>query len=108
MNFFATLPLPNELYLLVNCLRRNDPRVVDTYLEHLHTAIEDVDLYQRMNSLHSRTVFPLPPHLAEEYEVIDLELCQCMDMAKARCRKFKMGAKKWSPAFKKARIALEH
>jgi len=31
-----------------------------------------------------------------------------MDKAEANCRRFKMGAKKWSPALKKARTAFEY
>jgi hypothetical protein len=89
-------------------LKLNDPRIVKKYLEHLHNAIEDADMYQRMNTLHARTVHPLPQHLADEYESIDVELCVCMDRAEEHCRKFKTGRYKWSPAYQRARTELEY
>ena len=61
-----------------------------------------------MNTLHSRTVFPLPQHLADECEDLDVELCPCMDRAEEHCRKFKTGRHKWSPAYRRARLALEY
>jgi hypothetical protein len=65
-------------------------------------------MYQRMNTLHARTVLPLPQHLADEYEDLDVELCACMDRAEEHCRKFKTGRHKWSPAYRRARKELEY
>ena len=82
--------------------------MVKKYLEHLHQAIEEADMYQQMNTLHARTVHPLPPHLADEYKDLDVELCACMDRAEEHCRKFKTGRHKWSPACRRAKKELEY
>ena len=100
--------IPPHTHPAARRLKLNDPRIVRKYLEHLHQAIEDADMYQRMNTLHARTVHPLPQHLADEYESIDVELCACMDRAEEHCRKFKTGRYKWSPAYQRARAELEY
>jgi hypothetical protein len=100
--------IPPHTHPAARRLKLNDPRIVRKYLEHLHKAIEDADMYQRMNTLHARTVHPLPQHLADEYESIDVELCACMDRAEEHCRKFKTGRYKWSPAYQRARAELEY
>ena len=45
--------------------------------------------------------------MADEYESLDEEICDCMDSAEKNCRKFCMGAVKLSPTYKAAVQTVE-
>ena len=51
-----------------------NPRVVINYQTHLVKACYDYDIFTKMDSLHQRTVYPLPPHMEEKYEELDKEI----------------------------------
>ena len=59
----------------------NDPRVVDKYLAYLHETFIEYDLFQRMNILHTNTVYPLTAIMKKEYESIDEIVTHLMDKA---------------------------
>ena len=88
-------------------LKLHDPRTVDRYLELLHDYMCTRNIYHRMNHLHSVTVYPLPLAMADQYERLDDEICECMDLAEKKCRKFRMGAVKFSPTYKAAVQTVE-
>jgi len=90
-----TLPTARQLKL-------HDPRIVTKYLDLLHDSMLRKNIYYRMNFLHSKTVYPLTPAMADEYESLEEEICDCMDSAEKNCRKFRMGAVKFSPTYKVA------
>ena len=93
---------------LARRLKLDDPRVVEKYLTYLHSSMKDHNLFQRMDLLHSKTVYPLPQHLIEEYERIDELVNRLMEEAEEQCRKIRAGAIPWSPAFQKARRTVEY
>ena len=66
------------------------------------------NLHTRMDTLHSRTVYPLPPHLAREYEQLDTESCKYMELAEKKCRKFRMGGVPFSPTYQRAVATIEY
>jgi len=94
--------IPPHIHPGARRLKLHDPRIVNRYLELLYTSMINNKIYQRMNLLHSHTVYPLTFELAEQYELLDEEICDCMDMAETKCRKFHMGAVKFSPTYKAA------
>jgi len=55
--------IPPLLHASARRLKLNDPRIVEKYLNKLEYLVIDSNLHTRMNTLHSRTVYPLPPHL---------------------------------------------
>ena len=82
--------------------------MVERYLTYLHEKFQEKRLFQRMNYLHENISSPLPTELIEEYEYIDVELCNIMQKAEEHCSKFKMGSILWSPQYKKTRDCLEY
>ena len=89
-------------------LKLKDPRVVSKYVAFLQEKMRAKDLFQRMDSLHRRTVYPLPQPLVAEYESVDKEVCALMDAAEKQCRRINAGALPWSPSFARARKMLEY
>jgi len=57
--------------------------------------------------LHSQKVYPLPEELEGRYELLDEEICDCMDAAETNCRKFRMGAVKFLLTYKAAVQTVE-
>ena len=100
--------IPPLLHPTARRLQLNDPRIVNRYLSILHDAMEENNVYGRMDMLHSRTIYPLPNHLAVEYEALDAEICEYMDLAEKKCRKLRMGAVKYSPTYKCAVKIIEY
>ena len=89
-------------------LKLNDPRVVTKYLSYLHAAMKDHNLFERMDSLHQRTVYPLTDAMATEYEELYALSNKLMEEAERQCRKLKMGSVAWSPAFARATNLVEY
>ena len=89
-------------------LKLSDRRVVEKYLTHLHTACQEHDLFNRMNMLHSYQTYPLPQHVIDEYEEIDVLLSKLMHDAEQQCRKLHMNSTPWSPEYKKACLILDY
>ena len=63
---------PQPVFHMARRLKLTDPRVVARYLEYLHCAKKDNDFFNRMDVLHKSTVYPLPQHLKDDYEAIDI------------------------------------
>jgi len=80
-------------------LKSNDPRCRDRYLKNLRSQFKQEHLFQRMNTVHDRTTYPLTEELQLEYKTIDQISCKMMYKAEQNCRKLKAGATKWSPAY---------
>ena len=99
---------PNLLSPHARKLKLSDPRVVEKYCTYLHSSMRDHDLFQRMDDLHRRTVYPLPAHLVLEYEELDNLVGRLMTEAENQCRKIKAGAVPWSPAYLRVRRAVEY
>ena len=97
---------PPIVHHLARRLKMDDPRVVDRYLEYLHEAFIEHDLFQRMNVLHINTVFPLSVTMQKEYEVIDEIVTDLMDKAELQCRQLHTGNVTWSPTYKKVCLQL--
>ena len=97
---------PPIVHHLARRLKMDDPRVVDRYLEYLHEAFIEYDLFQRMNVLHINTVFPLSVTMQKEYEVIDEIVTDLMDKAELQCRQLHTGNVTWSPTYKKVCLQL--
>jgi len=100
--------IPLLLHVSAWQLKLNDPRFVDKYLNELEYLVIESNLHTRMDTLHSRTVYPLPPHLAREYELLDAESCKYMEIAEKKCRKFRMGGVPFSPTYQRAVAAIEY
>jgi len=99
--------IPPHTHPSARRLKLHDPRIVTKYLDLLHDDMISKNIYFRMNFLHSKTVYPLTPAMADEYERLDEEICDCMDSAEKNCRKFRMGAVKFSPTYKAAVQTVE-
>ena len=89
-------------------LKLDDPRVVRRYQNLLHQFLKDNKVYKKLTKL--RTQWspgqPLTKEEAKEFEDIDKLRTQGMKLAAKKCRKLKMGGRKWSPALKKARDTI--
>ena len=71
--------------------------------------MKEHNLFECMDLLHARkTVYPLPQHLIEEYEAIDILVNRLMEEAEQNCRKIRAGDMPWSPAFQKARRTVKY
>jgi len=100
--------IPQLLHASARQLRLNDPRIVNKYLNELEYLVIESNLHTRMNTLHSRTVYPLPPRLAREYELLDEESCKCMELIENKCRKLRMGGVPFSPTYQRAVATIEY
>jgi len=83
-------------------LEMEDPRVVKRYQGDLNTFLNHHNVYNRTAPLFRRTVYPLPPHMATEYELLGQLRTEGMAKAEKECRQVKTGAIKWSPEFERA------
>ena len=68
-------------YFQARRLKLEDPRIRKKYAEYLHKVCASSNYYSRMDTLHRRTVYPLPIDLALEYEQLDEELETYMELA---------------------------
>ena len=84
---------------LARRLRLEDPRVVQKYQDYLFEAMEEHDLFYRMEIIHRATVYPLPQWLQVEYEEVDKIVCNLMEKAEEQCRKLRTGTIPWSPTY---------
>ena len=74
----------------------------------LHSSLSEKDAYARMDSIHRRTVFPLPDSVAKEFEQLDDEICASMDYVERKCQVFHTGGEKFSLAYKAATQTVEY
>lgn len=86
--------IPPSTHPSARRLKLHDPRIITKYLDLLHDSMISKNIYFRKNFLQSQRVYPLTPAMANEYESIDKEMCAS---AENNCRKFRMGAVKFSP-----------
>jgi len=100
--------IPNPVHRDVRRLKLRDPRVVARYQNLLHSSLSKKNAYARMDSIHRRTVFPLPDLVAKEYEQLDKEICDSMDYAERKCRVLHTGGVKFSPAYKAAKQMVDY
>ena len=84
-------------------LKLDDPRVVEKYCTYLHSSITEHNLFQQMDDLHRRTVYPLSAHLILEYEKLDRLVGPLMTEAEEQCQKLKAGSVPWTLAYLKGR-----
>ena len=88
-------------------LKLNDPRVVQRYISVLHRFLVQRNAYSRVQELRKRATFPLTPSQQAEYEDLDRTREEGMKIAEKKCRKFKMGGRKWSPVLQAARDTIK-
>ena len=89
-------------------LKLDDPRVVKKYQEVLHSYLHSRRVYSRLQILRDSVMCgqPLTKAQAKEYEDLDSLREKGMRLASKKCRKFKMGGKRWSPTLQKARDTI--
>ena len=89
-------------------LRLDDPRVVHRYLGILHRYFQQHKIYKRLRKFRQTWIpsRPLTPAQAKEYEEIDADRSIGMKLASKKCRKLRMGGRKCSPTFTKARKTI--
>ena len=89
-------------------LKLDDPRVVNRYQEILHQYFRQHNIYKRLRRFRQTWTpsSPLTQAQVKEYEEIDTKREIGMKLASKRCRKLKMGGRKWSPALQKARNTI--
>ena len=84
------------------------PRIVKRYLKALHGFYQKHNVYQRANKLFRTFQNPLTQAQRIEYEQLDQLRVKGMEMAEKKCRKLKMGQRKWSPLFAEARKKINY
>lgn len=99
---------PQPTHPLARRLKLSDPRVVERYLSHLYEGCMNEGLFQRMNYIHTTMTDPLSQALITEYEYIDEKLCNLMDEAESKCRKFHTGSYSWSPQLQRSALRLDY
>ena len=89
-------------------LKLDDPRVVARYQEQLDIYLSRNKLYSRLRRLRNDIVIgdDLTPEQAKEYEALDIIREKGMKLAARKCRKLRMGGKRWSPALQEARNTI--
>ena len=98
--------MPNIVTPSARRLKLNDPRVVKKYFAFLEQYLFENDLFNRTAILVSKTVFPLPDHLAAEYEIIHSLCTEGMILAERQCRQLYRGVHPWSVEFATAQSAV--
>jgi len=78
-------------------LQMADPRIVKRYLSILHDHCSRQNLYSRTAKLKSEIIGSLTPAQEVEYNLIDDSRVIGMEYAEQKCRKIRMGGRKWSP-----------
>lgn len=76
------------------------------YLTNLHCVFKEYVLFNRINSLHSQTVHPLPEHLITDYEVVDIELGICMEETEKNSRILHIWDISWSTAYNRYALPI--
>lgn len=89
-------------------LKCQDPRIVKKYLKTLDGFYKKHKVYQRANKLFREFQNPLTPQQQEEYEALDQLRVRGMHLAEKKCRKLKMGQRKWCPQFAEARKKINY
>ena len=84
-------------------LKLQDPRVVKRYLDILHGLFKHHNLYGRITTLRQSIQGTLTTDQSDEYEEIDSIRVKSMRRAEQKCRRLKMGGRKWSPELQRAR-----
>ena len=89
-------------------LKCSDPWVVKNYTKRLDQFYTDNNLYDRIQQLSANFSTPLTPEQQMEYEKIEELRVEGMFLAERRCRKSKMGHRKWSPQFTQTRKVVKY
>jgi hypothetical protein len=79
-----------------------DPRTTKKYLSILHKRLKENNIYSRQNALFELTCNNKEPVDTLEFELLDQQITEAMEVAERGCRKIKSGGVKWSPAYQKA------
>ena len=89
-------------------LKLQDPRVVQKYLDELHSYFVQHKVYRKLKVLQASwdPGVPLTAAQAKEYEDIDNLRAKGMLYAEQHCRKFRTGKIPWSPALQHARNTI--
>ena len=61
-----------------------------------------------MDNLHKATYLSLPQYLIDEYEAIDVDVCQLMNETEHQCKKMYTGSIPCSPAYDAILLLLEY
>lgn len=83
-------------------LKCQDPRIVKRYLKTLDRFYKKHKIYERAYQLFHNFSYPLSEQQQHEYEALDNLRVTGMKFAEKKCRKLKMGGRKWSPLFETA------
>ena len=83
------------------------PRTIKKFNETLHTRFVKHDIYQKIHYIHNRDIYPLPTHLAWEFERLDKLITHLMYSEDKQCRRKITGRVKWSPEYKKEMDLVE-
>jgi hypothetical protein len=89
-------------------LKLDDPRVVAKYQAQLDKYLSTHKLYSRLRKLREEVILgeDLTREQAQEYEALDTIRVKGMTLAARKCRKLRMGGKRWSPALQEARNTI--
>ena len=87
----------------------DDPRVVNRYQETLHQYFRQHKIYKQLRRFRQTWIpsAPLTQAQVKEYEEIDAKRAIGMMLASKKCRKLKMGGRKWSPILQEARNRIK-
>ena len=80
-------------------LQSRIPQTVRKYHRHLEGLFVEHRLKERTESLQGIASFPAKLEVRKEYEELDLIRCRCIQVAEQKCRKLRMGATPFSPAY---------
>lgn len=97
---------PLILHHLVNILNINDIQLVSKYLNNPLASFQEHNLFHRMKTLHTHTVYPLTVEMGTEYESIDAFTGNIMDKAELKCRQLHTGKVIWFSAYKRVCLQL--
>ena len=89
-------------------LKLDDPRVVQRYQEKLEIFLKHHNFFRRLKRLRQSCSpgTPLSPKEGKEYDALDKLREKGMKRAARKCRKLRMGGRKWSPALQQARRTI--
>ena len=62
-------------------LRLTDPRRIKKFNDTIHTRIGKDDIYQKINYIHNRDIYPLPTPLSHDFEILEKLITHLMHVA---------------------------
>ena len=89
-------------------LKCQDRRIVKRYIKILDKFYTDHNVYAKANKLFQEFTYPLSERHKQQYEELDNLRVRGMKLAEKKCRKLKMGGRKWSPIFETGRKKITY